>query len=229
MYEVKDHGKGIYAIEDEIVRAFLFVGSDRALLVDSCTGGDDIIRACESVTDKPVTLLNTHADDDHTGGNAAFGKALMHPAEYAWYYETSPERAALVPPEAVWEGDALDIGGRTLEIISIPGHTPGSIALLDRTNRILVAGDSVSMTPVFIFFPVRSLRAYADSMAKLLTLIDDIGVVYASHGPMEVSPGQIGKQLAAAKKLLAGELAGVDPPFELPALMYEYDGAAFFL
>ncbi|MDR1067735.1 MAG: MBL fold metallo-hydrolase [Clostridiales Family XIII bacterium] len=229
MYETLYHGNNIYSIEDEIVRAFFIVGDEKALLVDSCLGGGDIVKTCESITDKRIILLNTHADDDHTGGNASFGKTLMHPAEFAWYSETSPERAARTPPEAIWEGESVDIGGAVFEIIHIPGHTPGSIALIEREQRILIAGDSVSLTPVFIFSPFRSIRAYAASMEKLLALAGDVDVVYASHGPAKVDPGQIRKQLAAARKLMAGELTGAPPPFELPALMYEYGGAAFFL
>jgi glyoxylase-like metal-dependent hydrolase (beta-lactamase superfamily II) len=229
MYKVKDHGNGIFSIEEEMVRAFLFVGDEKALLIDSCHAGEDIRTVCKGITEKSVILLNTHADDDHTSGNAYFGKTLMHPSDFSWYYETTPELAAAAPPEAIWEGDTIDIGGRVFEVIHIPGHTPGSIALFDRGNRILVAGDSVSLTPVFIFSSVRSIHAYEASMEKLLAFTDDIDVIYASHGPMELGAGQITKQLAAARKLIAGELTGVEPPFEIPALVYEYDGAAFFL
>jgi glyoxylase-like metal-dependent hydrolase (beta-lactamase superfamily II) len=229
MYETRYHDNNLYSIEDEIVRSVFIVGDEKALLVDSCLGGDDIGNICRDITDKQIVLLNTHADDDHTGGNASFAKTLMHPAEFAWYYETSPDRAAQTPPEAIWEGMSIDIGGGVFEVIHIPGHTPGSIALIERKQRILIAGDSVSLTPVFMFSPFRSIRAYAASMEKLLALSGDVDVVYASHGSFAVSPGQIRKQLVAAQKLIAGELTGAAPPFELPALMYEYDGAAFFL
>jgi len=228
MYEVKDHGNGIYSIEEEMVRASLFVGGEKALLIDSCRAGEDIKAVCKGITDKNVLLINTHADDDHTSGNAYFGKTLMHPSDFAFYYKTTPEIAAAAPPEAIWDGDTIDIGGRVFEIIHIPGHTPGSIALFDRENRILVAGDSISLAPVFIFSSVRSIQAYAASMEKLLPLAKDIDVIYASHGPMELDAGQIAKQLTAARKLIAGELTGAEPPFEIPALVYEHDGAAFF-
>jgi glyoxylase-like metal-dependent hydrolase (beta-lactamase superfamily II) len=228
MYKTINHGNNTYSIEDEMVRALFFVGNENALLVDSCCGNDNILETCRNITDKEIVLLNTHGDDDHTGGNAHFKKTLMHPAEYAWYYEESPELANGTPPEAIWDGASIDIGGRNFEVIHIPGHTPGSIALIDRKNKVLVAGDSVSLAPVFIFSHVRNIRAYAASMVKLLTFAEDIDVIYASHGPMEVAPSQIGKQLTAAQKLMAGELTGKEPPFELPALVYEYDGAAFF-
>ena len=41
------------------------------------------------------------------------------------------------------QGDIIDLGDRPLKIIDIPGHTPGSIAILDVKNRVLISGDSV--------------------------------------------------------------------------------------
>ena len=215
-----------YRIEDNGVRALLFVGSTRALLIDSGFGMAGSLKAVvESLTDKPVTLVNTHADFDHLGNNAEFGPAHMHPAEMTHYFQTAKPDALVSP---LWEGDVIDIGGRALEIILIPGHTPGSIALLDRDNRILVSGDSVSGGPVFMFGEMRNFCAYIASMEKLIGMLSAFDTIYPAHGPLPVSSGQVEKQLAAAKKLLAGELIAQESPMELPAKMYEYDGAAFF-
>ncbi|MDR2487338.1 MAG: MBL fold metallo-hydrolase, partial [Clostridiales Family XIII bacterium] len=126
------------------------------------------------------------------------------------------------------DGDVIDLGGRCFEVVLIPGHTPGSIALLDREARILVAGDSVTETPVFIFSEFRSLRAFVESMGRLQALKGAFDSVYGAHGPVPVSPDQIDRLKVAGEKLLAGELEGMAPPFELPARMYEHEGAAFF-
>ena len=52
------------------VRSYLLAGEEKALLVDTCFGGA-IASLCASLTDKPITLVNTHADPDHVGGNVA--------------------------------------------------------------------------------------------------------------------------------------------------------------
>jgi len=216
-----------YRIEDNGVRCLLFIGDNRALLVDTGFGQSGSLKSVvESLTDKPIILVNTHADGDHIGGNSEFGPANMHPAEMPHYFKNAKDGAEASP---LWEGDIIDIGGRTFEVVLIPGHTPGSIVLLDRKNRIIISGDSISGGgPVFMFGEARNFCAYFASMEKLLKMRDSFDTIYPAHGTFPIAPVSIEKSIAAAKKLLAGELDPMEPPFDIPAKMYEYDGAAFF-
>jgi glyoxylase-like metal-dependent hydrolase (beta-lactamase superfamily II) len=152
-----------------------------------------------------------------------FETAGMHPSEFARYRAHVPG----APVCALREGDEIDIGGRCFEIVLIPGHTPGSIALLDRENRLLIAGDSVSTAPIFIFGEGRDLTAYRDSVGKLLGMRDRFDTVYASHGEAKIDPSIIEKLKDAAAKLDNGELTAQAPPFELPAKMYLDGGVGF--
>lgn len=215
-----------YRIEDNGTRALLFIGTKRLLLVDSGFGSAGSMRKLvEELTDKQVMLVNTHADGDHIGCNAEFDSAHMHPAEMPYYFQNTKADAAVSP---LWEGDVIDIGGRNFEVLLIPGHTPGSIALLDRENRILVSGDSLSETPVFMFGEVRSIHAYIASMEKLIKLQGLIDEIYPSHGPFPIAPSQIKWAYEAAKKLAAGELPPQEPTFPVPAKMYSSGKATFF-
>lgn len=215
-----------YRIEDNGVRSLLFIGADRALLMDTGFGAAGSVREIvASLTDKPVTLILSHADPDHIGNYEEFDAASMHPSEMAYFFRNAKPGAAVCP---VWDGDIIDLGGREIEIVLIPGHTPGSIALLDRGNRVIAAGDSVSGGPVFMFDNERSIYAYMASMEKLISLSGAYDEIYPSHGPFPLPPGQVVKALAAAKKLLAGELSPMEPPFPIPAKMYMHDGAGFF-
>lgn len=214
---------GGWRIEDGEVRAFLFTGKDRAVLID--TGFGNIKNAVAQCTKLPVTLINTHADRDHVGGNAFFERAGMHPSEYAHYYEKVAADARVFP---LWEGDIIDLGDRQFEVLLIPGHTPGSIALLDRENRILLSGDSVSKAPVYMFGQARNLSAYIESLEKLLSLRGCFDSIYPSHGPFPLEPDFILNQKRCALHLLAGELEGTAPPIDIPAQMFSSDGAAFY-
>lgn len=219
-------GETTYRLEDNGVRALLFIGTERALLVDTGFGAAGSMRAAvEALTDKPVILVNTHADGDHIGCNAEFDVAYMHPSEMPYYYQSAKADAVV---SALWEGDVIDIGGQCFEVFLIPGHTPGSIALLDRLNRILISGDSISETPVFMFGKIRSIHAYIASMEKLIKLQDLFDEVYPSHGPFPIAPGQIKKAHAAGCMLIAGVLPPQEPPFPIPAKMFTGDGASFF-
>ena len=61
-----------WRIEDSGVRFFLLVGTERALLVDSGRITANAREIAESLTDLPLSLLNTHADGDHVAGNSQF-------------------------------------------------------------------------------------------------------------------------------------------------------------
>lgn len=225
IYEIINFGEGSWRIEDNVVRAFLFTGTQRALLVDTGFGTGNIRQVVESLTDKPVMLVNTHGDEDHIGCNALFDAAYMHPSEMAFYYENAPSGAAAHP---LWEGDIIDLGGRSFEVILIPGHTPGSIALLDRENRLLVAGDSISETPIFMFGNIRNIHAYIASMKKLKTFSDSFDTIYPSHGPCPLGTDRIAKLIESATCVAAGDVSPQEPPFEMPAKMYVSGEAAFF-
>ena len=211
-----------YRLEEEAVRSLLFIGESRAMLVDTGFGNNGSLKdEIKKITDKPVTLVISHADPDHTGACEEFDKAYMHTDEIAGFRKT-------IPAQPLSEGDVIDLGGLSFEVFHIPGHTPGSIALLDRANRIIITGDSVSETPIFMFGEGRNLSAYTESMKKLLALSHAFDYVYPSHGPFPLKPEQINICLTAAEKLAKGELTPEEPPFPIPAKMYSYEGGAFF-
>jgi len=225
-YEIQAIDKTSWRIETDIVRAFLFVGTEKALLVDTTNFPGPLDEAVKHLTDKPVILVNTHADEDHISCNDRFPEAFMHPAEYAYYART--RKAAYAKAMPLQDGEVIDLGGRSFEVILLPGHTFGSIALLERETGILVGGDSISDTPVFIFGDMRDLDAFQVSLKRLLRRIDQISVVYPSHGTFPLEKEQIAKELSCAEKLQRGELTPQEPPFPLPAKMYCADGAGYY-
>ena len=215
-------------------RAFLFKGEHTALLVDSTNGPGDLKGEVKKLTgDLPVMLVNTHADSDHIGCNDQFETAYMHPSEFA-YYEIKRKKNFAVP-KPLFEGERIDIGGRVFEPILVPGHTYGSMVLLNRKERFLVGGDTI-LQKVFIFGPQRNLRALIASLKKLQNqYIDDFDYILTAHQELKLDKGFIAKELEAAEALLAGKLkpedAGklpLEPPEFLPASQYTLGEAGFF-
>ena len=211
-------GENSYRIENNGVRCFLFVGSDKALLVDTGFGGS-LKSVVGTLTNKPILLVNSHADPDHIGANAEFDTVFMHALEIEHYSKDA---------KPLNEGDVIDLGGKSFEVIHIPGHTPGSIALLDRENRFIITGDTVSDGPVFMFGETRNLDTYMKSLEKLISIADCFDTVYPSHGTFPLPPSQLSVNLEGAKKLAAGVLSAEEPPFPIPAKLYKHNGAAFF-
>lgn len=225
-YEVQQIDASCWRIEENGVRAFLVTGSQKALLIDSGFGTGNIREVTDGLSKLPLMLVNTHTDMDHIGCNGLFERAYMHPAEYDRYYREGAEPDYAVEP--LWDNDRIELGGRSLQVILIPGHTPGSIALLDEENRVLFGGDSVQAGTIFMFGPGRNLQAYIASMQKLIAMKSRFDTVYSCHGPFPVGADVLDELLVGARKVLSGEIEGKETGrSELPAKVYDAGVAKF--
>ena len=224
MAEVIRINSDTWRIEDNDVRFFILEGTEKALMIDSGMNTPDARKLAETITTKPLELLNTHADRDHISGNAAFDRFYMNPAEEE-NYRAAGGTGFVIP---VHDGDVIDLGGRPLEIIEIPGHTPGSIAILDISKRVLISGDSVQDGNIFMFGKFRNLEAYVPSMRKLLKYTDRFDGVYPSHGSIPVDPGLIPKLIGYAEEILSGKAEGNPVErFGMKAVLYRFEDAGF--
>lgn len=194
-----------WRIEEDGVRMFLLCGTERALLIDSGMSTRNARDVASDLTPLPVSLLNTHADMDHIGSNDQFESAYMHPDEGP-QYSHSGKRAALIP---VYDGDSIDLGGRPLRIIHLPGHTPGSIAVLDIRHRVLISGDPIQEHGrIFMFGAHRNMEAYISSLARLETFADQFDEIWPSHGDIPLPPAIIRRIHDGAEAVLAGKVKG---------------------
>lgn len=224
--EIKQIDKDTWIFDEGGVRFFLLRGSERALLIDSGMQTHNAVELARELTDLPLRLLNTHADVDHIGSNAEFEEFYMHPSEYVNFYGKNRQSGRAVP---VWDGDILDLGGRPLRVIAMPGHTPGSIAVLDEKNRRLFSGDPVQDGRIFMFGEGRQMQAYIHSLRRLMKFSGLFDEIYPSHGSCPVKPELIPRLADAAEQILAGNARGVrDEMFGQPILAFDM-GAATFL
>lgn len=224
-YTAKETYSGFWDIDEGGVRSFLIEDEKEALLIDTGFGRGDLAALVREITDKPVRVLNTHTDGDHTGCNKSFDKVFMHPAEYDRYCFGKDVRTDCIHP--VWEGDEICAGKYRFEVILIPGHTPGSIALLEKSRRFLISGDSVQAGAAFMFGQGRNLPAYRESIKKLMARRDEFDTVHPSHGELNVPADIIEDIYEAAGKLLSGELEGKETEMRMPCRLYEYKRAKF--
>ena len=143
-------GENTYVIEDNMVRCFLFIGTERALLVDAGFGGEgrSLKELVSTLTDKPVQLVITHADPDHTGFAAEFDAVYMHTGEIGRYAAMGGKNSTRIFPLAV--GSAIDIGGRRFEGAARARPYAWEHRPARQRRAHSVAGDSLSAMPVFI-------------------------------------------------------------------------------
>ncbi|MCR5721077.1 MAG: MBL fold metallo-hydrolase, partial [Lachnospiraceae bacterium] len=129
----------------------------------------------------------------------------------------------------VHEGDIIDLGNRPLEIIDNPGHTPGSIAILDINNRVLIGGDAIQDGNIFMFGPQRNIYDYVKSLKHILTFKHRFDTIYPSHGNFPVEPGLIEQLIEGAESIIRGEVTGEEMDlFGNPIRLYKFPYAGFF-
>ncbi len=205
MAEIVQINENSWRIEDNGVRFFVLAGSEKALMIDSGRAVPDARRIAETLTDRPLMLLNTHADSDHISGNVGFERFYMSPAEEEGY-RAHGGTGELIP---VREGDVIDLGGRPLRIIDNPGHTPGSLAILDQNARVLIGGDAVQDGTIYMFTKRRDLSRYAESLKRIMTEYGgSFDTVWPSHGTFPVGSDLIPQLIWGAGQILSGLVKG---------------------
>lgn len=216
-----------WIIEEHGVRSFLFEGDERAMLVDTGFGSLPMKALTAELTRLPVFLVNTHTDKDHTGCNKDFEPVYMHPAEMDRYREFLPEGCRLEQVRPLWEGDIIDLGIWKFEVVLTPGHTPGSIMLLERDKCMLVSGDTIQDSDIYLFGGGRNVPAFQYSLKKMAAMSEAFDTIWPSHGNYPLKPDVIPEILQGTEDLLAGKLAEEEPPRPMPCKKYVCGAAGF--
>lgn len=197
-----------WSIEDAMVRCFLLEGAKEAILIDCGMMIPSVQTIAEALTEKPIRLVLTHADRDHVGCCHEFAEIIMHPSESMVFHNISQKKTVSGQKLSyIKEGDVIDPGERPLEVIHLPGHTPGSIALLDRKNKWLFSGDPIQDGEIYMFGIHRDMPSYINSLVRLKERKADFEQIYPSHGSMPVGVEMIDALIEGAGKVCRDEIS----------------------
>ena len=127
----------------------------------------------------------------------------------------------------IHDGDTVDLGGRMLQVIATPGHTPDAICLLDRENRLLFTGDDFYAGPIWLYRPETDLDAYIRSVERIAALAPQLRLLLPSHNVPVDDPSQLPKLAAAIKKVRAGAIQPVS--VGEGKVQYNVDGFVFLM
>jgi len=234
VYKVAPATFAIYEPQQaEEVISYLIVGTKQALLFDTGMGIGNIKSIVARLTSRPIVVLNSHTHDDHVGGNWQFlfvygmdtsftranakGSREDAQAEIAKdqicgalpknfdpaKYSTKPWKISLF----VHDHFKINLGGRSVEIISTPGHTPDSISLIDRVNGLLFTGDTFYPGgKIWLYRPETDFPAYLASVKKLVALEPQIKLVLGSHNVPVAPPAVLAQLDAAIHAVLDGKV-----------------------
>jgi glyoxylase-like metal-dependent hydrolase (beta-lactamase superfamily II) len=254
IYKVAPNTIAIYEPhQSEETIAYLIMGTKQAVLFDTGMGIGNIHALVTRLTSRPIVVLNSHTHNDHIGGNWQFpyvfamdtaftrantkgervdAQAEIGPGQICGdlpknfdpkTYATKPWHVSI----PVHDGFKVNLGGRTLEIIGTPGHTPDAICLLDRENGLLFTGDTYYPAPIWLFRPETDLDAYVASAKKIAALVPEIKLVLGAHNVPIAQPAVLPRLVAAIEAVRAGK-GEVKPAGDGKAL-HTFDGFSFLL
>jgi len=256
-FEVYEPAPRVFAIyephQSEETIGYLIAGDRQALLFDTGMGISDVRKVTSELTKLPVVVLNSHTHDDHVGGNWQFDTVYGMDTDFTRRNARGSRedaQAEIAPGEICGElpkgfdrktyatrpwkitaykhdGDRIDLGGRSLEIVATPGHTPDAISLLDREHGLLFTGDTYYPGPIWIYRPETDLVAYGASVRRLAALAPRIKMVLGAHNIPVAPPSVLPRLAAAFEAVRSGKVAAIAAgPGKVT---YKVDGITFLM
>lgn len=171
----------------------------QAVVIDPGLEPDRIIAFLKKQNKTVSAILNTHGHVDHIGGNAALKEQfpdapivigtvdavmledpMQNLSGLFGFHITSPPADRLVN-----EGDTVTYADMTFEIVDVPGHSPGHVAFILRSEKVIVFGGDVLMQGSIgrTDFPGGSMKDLTKSIREKFYTLPDDSVVYPGHGP----------------------------------------------
>jgi len=162
---------------------YVIVGSEKALVIDTMNGNEDIQAVVRSITRLPLMVVNSHCHPDHIGGNCFFDEIYMHPKDIPFIEMFTPPEYKDKTPKAipVEEGFIFNLGNIKVEVYDLPGHTPGEICLLLKEDRILFAGDGINHHLWMQLEGCSTLEEYLKVLESKEFLLEDIDYILHGH------------------------------------------------
>ncbi len=188
---------------------WLIKGRDQDLLIDTGLGVSSLRQHIAELIDKPLLAIASHVHFDHAGGMHEFDHRAIHAAEASalrtgddyealctpnqgWVaqdqFDCLPYEGFTVehytlraaePTQILNEGDVLDLGDRAFEVMHLPGHSPGCIALYDPHAQELFSGDVIYDGELLDQLHCSHVPTYCATFERLRQLA--IETVYPGH------------------------------------------------
>lgn len=219
-YEAIEIIKGVWQILDKpdkikpAVDIYLIEGSNKSLLIDAGQSNADLRGFVRQLTDKPVELLITHGHGDHAAGVYQFDKVYLSHKDIDSldiFFGMKLDKSAVIDLHG---GEILDLGDCRIEVIAFPGHTLGSVILLDELRQLLFTSDALGSGTLWMQLPhSTSVEEYHEQLCRLEKRLEGLDKlrVFPGHDcgrSLNYGIEYISDIRILAGKILSGEIVG---------------------
>lgn len=187
---------------------YLLEGSKRALLIDAGTNIKNLDKIVASITGKPVTLVATHVHPDHTGPSIdVFPEIFINPADTVLMPQFMGKYKGRV--KYLKDGEVIDLGGRKIEVMFTPAHTPGSTTFLDKEAKYGFSGDSFGSGNLLLSQTFSTLIATCEKTSAAMAKWG-ITKLYPGHyfGMNAETKQRVDDMITLSKDVLSGKVKG---------------------
>jgi len=251
-YKIEQLHPWLYTIFDPLnVYCYLIVGTRRALLFDTCHGVTSLDAVVRGITDLPYDVVLSHGHWDHTAGAYEFDNVWLHPGDaelclrgfnqqtreniLTWYEDQIRavlpdfdrnlylhcDRAIELMPLKHWQ--TFDLGGITVQMIPMDGHTPGSVGALIKEHRFLLDGDAANSHQWMFLEDSLKMPVYIEMLKRTAAL--DFDNFMMSHSQEIFSKTLFEKYIHVAQNIDIKKSTPYDYKFDtLGGYLYEEDG-----
>lgn len=187
---------------------YLIEGEDRSILIDAGTEIKGLKKIVEGITSKPVSLYITHVHPDHAGSAVNdFPELWMNAADVVNIPLFMKDYKGKI--NYLTDGEVIDLGGRQIEVVFTPGHTPGSTTYFDKEKHYGFSGDSFGSGNLLLTTNFSTLWASCSRVERYMVK-NGIEKMYSGHymGSNPETLQRICDEKAVAEGILEGSLQG---------------------
>jgi glyoxylase-like metal-dependent hydrolase (beta-lactamase superfamily II) len=216
-FEVQRFSHDVIMVQEadhrETVALYLVSGYREVAVIDTGLGSGDLPGLVAQLSPLRPVVLQTHLHWDHIGASRHFANVRAHAAESTvrrtgWPWQP-PDKASQGEnadnssgtqdsealdlglgsrgSDSLQHGDRIDLGGRSLEVLHTPGHSPGSLSFLDREAGALFCGDLCYLGQMLLFVSASDLASFRRSLHTLAAIAPDVRAIYPAHGPVPLT------------------------------------------